>query len=682
VSDTEEPLNVFPPVTKSEWIAKVEADLKGQPFAKLRSTIAGGLSLQPLYTADDAREVQPAGLPGLYPYVRGAVPVGGWKIQQEYDDPRLSVCKEQMRRDLERGAEGVWLRLGPRRGCRVLSIGELDDLLDAVDLSRLPVCVDGGADALAVASGFLAVAQGRGVAHRALSGSLGFDPIALLAGEGRIEGGLGARFAELQDLASWCAQHAPRLRAVHVSSVPYANGGASAVQEIGYTIASGIEYLRRLTDAGLSVDEAARQIGFSYAVSGDFFTQVAKLRAARGLWAKVVVQAGGEPAAAGMQMHCITSRFTKSKRDPWVNMLRVTAECTAAVLGGAQTIATLSFDCIAGPPSELAQRVSRNTQIVLREESHLDAVADPAGGSWFVERLTEELARAAWEQVRSIEAGGGILKALGSGRLVDAIGEVAGARRRDVATRQTPIVGISDFPSLHEVPVERQPVTNEEFRRLLQSSLDSLDPSAHRENLLALARLVSDVRRSRGALTEACVAAAAAGADIYSIATVLQHGQPNFHLEPVAQWRLAQPWERLRDRADRASERPRAFLANLGSIASHNARSTWTRNLFAAAGIEGVSNDGFDDMKELAQAWKASCTSVAAICGSDPDYDAMLEQAVVALKTAGCPVLLVAGRPAERETLLREAGVSDFVFVGADVLDVMARILDAIGVPR
>lgn len=681
MSDTEEPLNVFPPVTKSEWIAKVEADLKGQPFAKLRSTIAGGLVREPLYTADDAETVQPTGLPGLYPFIRGTAPVGGWKIQQEYGDPRPSVCREQIRRDLERGAEGLWLRLGPRRGCRVLTIAELDDLLGPVDLARIPVGLDGGADALAVAAGFLAVARRRGIADEALSGSLGLDPIGLLVGEGRIEGGLGARLSEMQDLAGWCATHAPGLRAVHVHGGPYANGGASAVQEIGYTIATGIEYLRRLLDAGLGIEQAARQIGFSYDVSDDFFVQVAKLRAARGSWAKVLVQAGCEPAAAGMPMHCATSRFTKTTRDPWVNMLRATAECTASVLGGAQTIATLPFDCLIGPPSELAQRVSRNTQIVLREEAHLDAVADPAGGSWFIERLTEELARAAWEEVRSIEADGGIVHALGSGRIVDAVGEVARTRHRDIATRKAPIVGVSDFPNLQEPPVERKPASVEEIRRQVQASLDSLDPSAHREHLLALARSVKDESRSVGALSEACLAAAAAGADIYSMATVLQHGQPDFHVEPIAAWRAAEPWEKLRERADRAPERPRAFSANWGSMASHNARSTWARNLLAAAGIESVGDDGFDDVAAMARAWQASSTPIAIVCGSDRDYEAMLDQAVAALKAAGCRILLVAGRPGEREQALRAAGVSDFVFLGADVLDVMTRTLDSMGVP-
>jgi methylmalonyl-CoA mutase len=680
VSDTDERINTFPPVTKSEWVAKVEADLKGASFDGLRSTTPGGLALEPLYTAEDVEGMSAPGLPGVYPYLRGASPLGGWAIRQEYDDPRPSVCKEMIRQDLERGAEALWLRLGPRNGCRVLTIDELDDLLGAVDLGTTSICLDGGSDALAVASGLLALAQRRGVPYTALDGGLGFDPVGLLAREGRIQGGLRARFAELQDLGSWCSRNAPGLRAANVSSDPYDGGGASIVQELAYTIATGLEYLRRLADGGMSVDAAARQIRFSYAVSGDFFTQVAKLRAARWLWAKVVITAGGEPNAAGMQLHCRTSRFTKTQRDPWVNMLRVTAECTAAVLGGAQSIATAPFDCAIGPADELAQRVARNTQIVLREESHLGAVADPAGGSWFVERLTNDLARAAWDQLRTIEAGGGVLAALGSGALVDAVGEVADTREKQIAERKTPIVGVSEFPNLHEGAVERDPVSAEEIQRLLKASVDSLDLGAHRDRLRAIAGSVNEAEREPGALTDACLAATTGGADMYSVATVLQHGQPDLHMEPILQWRAAEVWEQLRTRSDQQPTRPVAFFANLGPIPSHTARSTWTQNLLAAVGIGAVTNDGFEDMEALATAWNASAASLAVICGSDEDYAALLEPAVAALKKAGCPVVLVAGRPGEREAALREAGVSDFVFVGADVLTVMTEVLDSVGV--
>ena len=675
-------MNPFPAVTKSEWVAKVEADLKGASFAGLRSTTPGGLSIEPLYTAEDMEALGAPGLPGVFPYLRGASPLGGWAIRQEYDDPRPSVCKDMIREDLERGVEALWVQLGPRRGCRVLTIDELDDLLETVDLGTTSTWLDGGSDTLAIAAGLLALAQRREVPYTALSGGFAFDPVGLLASEGRIQGGLRARLAELRDLGSWCSRNAPGLRAASVSSEPYDDGGASSVQELAYTVATGLEYLRQLTEGGMSVDAAARQIGFSYSVSGDFFTQVAKLRAARWLWAKVVVAAGGDPGAAAMQIHCRTSRFTKTKRDPWVNMLRATAECTAAVFGGAQSIATTPFDCAIGPADTLAQRVARNTQIVLRDESHLGEVADPAGGSWYVESLTNDLARAAWEEFRSIEAGGGVLAALGSGKLVDAVGEVGDSREKRLATRKTPIVGVSEFPNLDEPSVERDPVSAEEIQDLLKASIDSLDIGAHGERLRAIVAVVHDTEREPGAITEACLAATTGGADMYSVATVLQHGQPDFHVEPILRWRAAEIWEELRTRSDQQPTRPLAFFANLGAVPSHKPRSTWTQNLLAAAGIGAATNEGFSDMDELVAGWKESSALLAVVCGSDADYETLLGPAVATLKKAGCPLVLVAGRPGDQEAALREAGVSDFVFVGADVLSVMTEVLDATGVQR
>jgi len=685
VTNAKEQPNVFPPVTKAEWIARVEADLKGGSFDSLRSETLGGIPLEPLYTADDLGGVEPTGFPGVFPFLRGAAPLGGWKIRQEYDHPRPTVCGEMIRRDLERGVEALWVRLGPRYGCRVLTVEDLDTLFESVDLGTTSLYLEAGSDALAVAAGLVAVAERRKVGANRLTGCFGMDPIGRLAASGRIEGGLHARLAELRDLGAWCSEHAPSLRAVCVSSEAYHDGSASTVQELAASIATGVEYLRQLTDAGLSVDAAARQVLFTYPISSDFFIQIAKLRAARWLWARVVVAAGGEPRAGAMEIHAQTSRFTKTRRDPWVNMLRATAECTAAVLGGAQSVATLPFDAAIGPPDELAQRLARNTQVVLREESHLDAVADPAGGSWFVEKLTSDLGRAAWEEFQRIEAAGGIVSALGSGWSIDSVGKVADEAHACIAKRKTPVVGVSEFPNLQEDAVQREQVSAEEIKRLFKESLDSLDLGAHRGKLIEIARAVEANDHNAGDLTDVCISATLSGADMYSIATVLQHGQPDFYLEPVSQWRQADVWERIRDRSDRhagaTGARPTAFLANIGPISAHGARSNWTQNLLAAAGVDSVTNEGFDD-ETFGAAYADSSAGMAVICGSDSDYKQLLEPVVASLKASGCPVLLVAGRPGERESQLREAGVSDFVFVGADVLQVMRQVLEALGVER
>ena len=404
------------------------------------------------------------------------------------------------------------------------------------------------------------------------------------------------------------------------------------------------------------------------------------------MWARVVVAAGGEPRSGAMEIHATTSAFTKTRRDPWVNMLRATSECAAAVFGGAQSIATLPFDVAIGPSDELAERIARNTQIVLREESHLAAVADPAGGSWFIEKLSLDMAREAWEAFRAIEREGGITKSLGSGRMVADVEAAAATAQTRIAKRKTSLVGVSEFPNLGEPSLERQEVGASEMKKLLEDSLDALDVGAQREPLIAIAKAVESPERAPGTLMDACVAAATNGVDLYSIATVLKHGQPDFHLEPVHQWRQAEPWERLRDQIERHvhehGSRPEAFLANLGPIPAHKARSTWAQNLLATAGIGAITNDGFDDPNALGAAFASSGASMAVICGSDRDYETHLEAAVRALASAGCDVLLVAGRPGDREPKLREAGVTDFAFVGTDVLQVMRRAVEAMGVSR
>lgn len=684
VLEADEELNVFSPVSKTQWVEKVEAELKGKPLDILQSRTPGGLTLRPLYTEDDAPQAGSTGVPGGFPYCRGTSPTGGWLVRQEYGDPRLEVCAGLIAEDLERGVEALWVTLGPSRGCRVLTVADLDTLFASVDLAKTSVHLEAGSDSLAVAAAFLALAEKRNHGVEALRGALCFDPIGELASEGGLRGGLDARLAELRELAVWGHEHAAGLRTVCVDANVYHESGASEVQELAWSIATGVEYLRQLVSAGLGVDDAAQKILFRFASSGEFFVQIAKLRAARWLWAKVVSAAGGGLTSAAMQMHCRSSERTKARRDPWVNMLRVTAECTAAVLGGAQSVATLPFDAVIGPADELARRVARNTQIVLRDESNLDKVADPAGGSWFIESLTEELARAAWEQFRAIEAGGGLLSALKSGQLADELELVVGSERRRVATRHAPILGVSEFPNLDEAAVERQPVSLTEVEEGLKRSIGSVDPLAHREALAQVAAVVRNETRKPGELMSACLEAMRRDTDLYSLATVLRHGQPDLHVPPMSKWRPATAWEQLRDRSDRHAEkagaRPSAFMANLGPVPSHKARSVWATNLLAAAGIASVGNDGFATAEAVAEAFRASGQSLAVLCGSDEDYSALLEPCIKALNSAGCSVILVAGRPKKEEAALREAGVTDFLFQGADVLETARRTLDALGV--
>jgi methylmalonyl-CoA mutase len=313
-----------------------------------------------------------------------------------------------------------------------------------------------------------------------------------------------------------------------------------------------------------------------------------------------------------------------AKRDPWTNMLRTTAACASAAFGGADAITVLPFTWALGDADRFARRAARNTQLVLQEESSLGRVVDPAGGSWYVEKLTAELAQKAWTLFQDIEGKGGIAAALTSGAFQDEVARVAAARAKAIAAGRQELTGVSVFPLLGEdgVKVARsapvQPVTGDQAVR------------------------------------------------------------------PLAPHRLAEPFEALRDAADayvaRTGQRPQVFLANLGEIVEHNRRSTWMWNFLAAGGIEGLTSDGYADGAAAAEAFKASGARIACLCSSDEIYAQKAKAAATALKAAGAARVLMAGRPGEDEAALRQAGVDGFLAAGQDAIATLKGLQKDLGV--
>lgn len=678
----------FPPAGKDAWREKAEKDLKGAPLDELVVHTLEGFDIEPLYTREDAVAPDARGFPGLPPYVRGREAVErasrGWQVCQVYAHPSVQTCAEALERDLARGAAAAWIRLGLARGTRVLTIGDIDRLLVGVDLAKTPLFLDGGPDSLPVAAAVVALARQRGVSGDALRGGFGWDPLGTLASEGTLASGLDGAFRETADLVAWSREHTPNVRALLVSTLPHHHAGATAEQELAWAVGTGVEYLRRLVEAGLPLDEVAGQIAFQMGVGGDFFLQIAKLRAARWLWAKAVAALGGGDEAQAMVLHARTSPWTKSTRDPWVNMLRATAESFAAAVGGADAVATSPFDEAIGPSDDFARRVARNTQLVLREEGHLHRVLDPAGGSWYLESLTEQLARAAWEQLRSIEKDGGLARALVRGKLRDAAEETAKRREREIATRKAPFVGVSEYPSLGEAKVERRGEPRPDEEPIGRGLRDGND-AARRDKLQALADLTTGRRRgAAGELTAATVDAAAEGVDLFSLGAVIRWGRPSRHIEPLARWRGPERWERLREASDQHfrahGRRPQVFLANLGAIPEHRARSDYAYNLFAAGGIEPVTNDGFASVDEVMAAFGKSRAELAVICGPDERYPEVVPALAAKLKDEGASAVVLAGRPGEREAEYREAGVDRFIHLGADVLAILEELHRELGV--
>jgi methylmalonyl-CoA mutase len=449
----------FDAVTRDQWrdlvagvLRKTGRDELPDPVEDaLRVPVAPGVSVAPLYTAEDAADLPTAvGVPGLAPFVRGAragaAPEGGvpagWDVRQRHAHPDVAVTKEAIAADLENGVTSLWLVLGEG----AIPVASLGEVLDDVLLDLAPVTVQGGVPA---AEAFLSLVEGRN--DLAPGGSLGLDPLGIEAASGQRQ-----NLSGLADVARRASAHRG-LRTVVVDATVFHDAGASAVEELGCSLAAGVAYLRALTDGGLSVDEAFGQLEFRYAASADQFTTIAGLRAARRLWDRVGEVSGASPEARAQRQHAVTSSVMTTKRDPWVNLLRTTVACFAAGVGGADVVTVQPFDAALGLPDSFSRRIARNTQSLLVEEGHLARVLDPAGGSWYVETLTDDLARAAWDWFTEIERAGGLQQALADGLVRDRIAAAWDERAARLATRTDAITGVSEFPNLAEKLPDRQP---------------------------------------------------------------------------------------------------------------------------------------------------------------------------------------------------------------------------------
>ncbi|MGW2282981.1 methylmalonyl-CoA mutase family protein [Streptomyces sp. NPDC001770] len=575
----------FADASPEQWQTLVEGvlrksgkDVTGEAALEaLSTTLEDGLTTRPLYTSRNS--APPAGLPGFAPFTRGGGPAGnaagGWDVRQRHaltDPVRLN---EALLADLENGVTSLWLGVGGPGG---VPVSGLDRALDGVLLDLAPLALDAGDDSGAAAAELVRLYADRGVAPEAVRGGLGIDPL-----------GGSARTGDTPDLttavewAARCAGEYPGLRALSVDALPYHEAGGGVAQELGLSLATGVAYLRALTAAGLSVEAACSQLEFRYAATADQFLTIAKLRAARRLWARVA-QACGAPGAGAQRQHAVTSSVMMTRRDPWVNMLRTTLACLGAGVGGADAVTVLPFDEALGLPDAFARRIARNTSTILMEESHLARVVDPAGGSWYVERLTEELAVAAWAFFQEIERAGGLEAAAGSGLVAERLAAAWEKRSRDLARRKEPVTGVSEFPHLDERPVEREAAPAAPSGGL---------PKVRRDEAFEALRSRSDAHL------------AATGA------------------------------------------RPKVFLAALGPASAHTARASFAANLFQAGGVEAVHRPVTVDAATVADAFAASGAGIACLCSSDTVYEREAAGVAAALVAAGAGHVLLAGRPGE-----------------------------------
>lgn len=699
----------FDAVTHEAWKAQAAAELKGAPFEKrLVTRTYEGVDIQPLYVDADWPHAKAAsGFSGMPPMTRGGRPLStvvvAPDVRQERREPLVEDVNAALLDDLIHGAGSVLLRLDVagrhgldaddpratglvgRDGVSVSTVDDLDRVFQGVHLEMITVALEAGAAFSPAASLLMALWERRGLPREQARGAFNADPLAVLARDGSLPTTLDAAMSRLASLAVFAASAYPQCTAIRVGTAPYHHAGATATQDLAFSMATGVAYLRALTAAGMPIAAATRQMVFSYALGTNQFLAIAKLRAARRLWARIVQASGGAPVAQRMLMHARPSKRVLTHRDPWVNILRNSACCFAACVAGADIITSTPFDDAIQTPTALSRRIARNTPTILTEESHLTRVADTAGGSWYLERLTDDLAEKAWAMFQDIERRGGMADALTSGWVQAEIDAALAPRSRNLAVRQDAVLGVTEFANPHEPKValpapDPRAVAAEATARLirhraaLRGTPRFSHELGHRLEMLHAARGLPVLARD----------AAAAGASIGQIADALGFGEATAIPQAVTPHPYAAPFEELRDAVDafeaRCGYRPRVFLVNLGTAAEFAAREGFARGLFETGGFEVVAGTGHEGVADAAGAFAAAHAAIAVICSTDDRYGTLAAPMATALHAAGARTVLLAGRPGAQEAAYRAAGIDRFIFMKCDALAILRDLLREEGV--
>jgi methylmalonyl-CoA mutase len=603
--------NEFPPVSTQDWEAVIQADLKGADYEKklVWKTIEG-FKVKPYYRAEDLQNLKYLNVnPAEFPYVRGSQTEGNkWEIRQDITVEKPEEAGKIAIDALEKGATAV----GFITGEAVKSAADFAKLLAKYPYECASVNFIAGSKSLQILGWLADDVAKRGVATADVKGSIDIDPLGHLTATGNWYASEEADFAELKNAIELAKAKLPKFKVIGVDASLFINAGSNISQEMGFALAIGNEYLARLTAAGLNADDVAKRIQFNFSTSSNYFFEIAKYRAFRMLWAKVVETY--KPACSctpKAYIHATTCDFNKTVFDPNVNMLRVTTEAMSAVLGGANSLTIKGFDFLYKKENDFSDRIARNVQVLLKEEAYFEKIVDPAAGSYYIENLTNSLAEQAWTLFQKVEAEGGYTEALKKGLVQSEVEAIANQRLKNIATRRETVLGTNQFPNFKE------------------TVLANIDTSVYDKKEKASA---------------------------------------NQAVKPIVKFRAADEFETLRLRTERSGKRPKVFMLTIGNLAMRLARSQFSSNFFACAGFEIIDNNGFKTSEEGAKAAFEAKADIVVICSSDDEYAVFAPE--VAELLGNKAIFVVAGAPA-CQAELEAKGIKNFISVKSNVLDTL-----------
>lgn len=605
----------FPLKMTEDWKAKAEESLKGKSIETLNRSTYENIILKPLYSRRDDQEAPD--YPGGSDFRRGIHPLGyvtnDWKVAQRISYHSVDELKDKLHGSVEKGQTALSFEVSE-------ALFESKEIINNIlgDLpSRFPFAVNGRD----MQSELLAALAEREGSSNQVSGYVGSDPISLFA----VEGFISEEFFKgwLEDV-KFANEKLPKLRTVLINTSTYHQGGANGVQELGIAAATGAFYLQKLLESSMKIEGVLAKMIFQFSIGSNFFMELAKIRAARILWNKITQVYGADSKDRGMHITAEASSFTKTVYDPYVNLLRAGNEGFAAVVGGVQYLHITPFDDITGS-SQLSERIARNTQNILKEEAYLQKVVDPAGGSWYVEALTAELAEKAWQYFKQIEAKGGMLEVLKSGWIQDEIAFVQTKREQDVFTRKQSIVGTNVYTNLAEVSKSAKVET-------INKPI-----SVNRTNTINISKINNA--------------------------------------------RLSEPFEKLRKISEeiesKSGTKPKIGMICLGELKYYKPRLDFMRGFAAAGGIEAVDSGSITSLESAKQFVLSQDTKYFCLCGSNDQYESNGHEILLALdRELPNRTYFLAGLPEkDLQTKWANEGINQFIHIKSNCHEILSTIL-------
>jgi len=690
----EVPLDEFAIPTYDEWKQACIELLKGAPFEKkLFTKTYEGITFSPMYFHGDTEPIQPAkSYPGMGDYLRGVEANGyvgkGWGIAQACDETLPEENNELLQHEIAKGSTiyNVKVDCATRKGkdareCKhigkggvsLTTLGDVETLLKGLKLDQYPLYVYAGESALPLLALIVAAVKKQGGDVSKLKGVIGANPIAEYAANGKLNQNLDKLYDEAAKAAKWAVKNAPAVKTIFVKSNVFSNGGANDVQEVAYTLATGVAYLRALLERGLTIDEAASQIMFGFSMGANFFMQIAKLRAVRPIWAQIIKAFGGNEESQKIHVHGRPAKFFKTVYDPYVNMLRDTTELFSGVVGGVDSFENSTFDEPVRKGDEFSRRIARNMQIILQEEFGLLQPIDPAGGSWAVENLTKQIKEKIWAEFQVIEGKGGIVAALKEGYPQEEIANVLAARFKAAETRKDRIVGNNMYPNMTEERIDARPENQAENMKArtaaIENYLSTVDSAAVKDALATV----------KDGCACCAIAAAEAGATIAELRDALGTSDVE-EIKAIEPHRWSERFEALREATEKfkaeKGDNVKIFLANMGPIPQHKARADFTTGFLQVGAFQVLGNNGFATVDEAAAAAKESGADAVVICSTDPTYPEIVPALAPKLHEAlpNAIVYLAGTAPAELVETYKAAGIDDYINVRANCYKIIQAL--------